>query len=162
MELKRLLGIRTNQKHPVTLDLLRRIRLLTRQSSACFSELSSPFISFHRLIRQAFDPEKHLKREYLSGSISPFRWSKTRQHRKDILLVFLPSMAGSELCPVAAIRHYFSLVPAPSCSPTGNRGRNGEKHSSVSEDYAWFPGRRPVLAGCPPLRLEVRRAENLL
>ena len=47
--------------------------------------------------------------------------------------------------------------------PTGIRNRTVERLSTVSEDCAWYPGRRPVL-GCPPLRLEVevRNQQDLL
>jgi len=38
--------------------------------------------------------------------------------------------------------------------PTGIHDRNVEKLSTVSEDCAWYPGRRPEL-GFPLLRLEV-------
>ena len=38
--------------------------------------------------------------------------------------------------------------------PSGICDRSVERHSTTSEDCAWYPGRRPEL-GCPPLRLEV-------
>ena len=53
----------------------------------------------------------------VSRRLLRIRWSKTRRHREGILLVPLPLIPDSELCPVTAIWHYFSLVPAPSRSP---------------------------------------------
>ena len=131
MGLKRLLGTHTNQKHPVTLEMLRRIYGLLDTSIASQSALWCLFlVAFFSFIRksnltapsaQAFDPEKHLTREDIKftsqGAFLRIRWSKTRQHREGILLVPLPLIPDSELCPVTAIRHYFSLVPAPPRSP---------------------------------------------
>ena len=69
---------------------------------------------------QAFDPGRHLTREDIKftsqGAVLRIRWSKTQQHRKGILLVPLPLIPGSELCPVTAVRHYFGLVPSPTLS----------------------------------------------
>ena len=42
---------------------------------------------------------------------------KRRQYREGIFLVPLPLIPDSELCPITAIRYYFSLVPAPSRYP---------------------------------------------
>lgn len=46
------------------------------------------------------------------------KWSKTRQHKEGIHIVPLPSIPHSSLCPVAAIHHYFSLVPATPDAPS--------------------------------------------
>jgi len=140
MGLKRLLGTHTNQKHPATLDTLRRMYGLLDTSVASQPALWCLFlVAFFLFLRksnltatsaQVFDPEKHLTQDDIKftsqRAFLRIRWSKTRQHREGILLVPLPLIPGSELCPVTAIRHYFSLVPAPSslpffCVPNGRR-----------------------------------------
>ena len=65
---------------------------------------------------RAFDPSKHLTRHDMkfsrNGEVLRIRWSKTLQHREVILLIPLPLIPISDLCPVTAIHHYFQLVPA--------------------------------------------------
>ena len=73
MELKRLLGTRTNQKHPVTLEMLRRIYGVLDTSIALQSALWCLFlVAFSSFLRksnltapfaQVFDPDKQLTRE---------------------------------------------------------------------------------------------------
>jgi len=73
MGLKRVLGTRTNQKHPVTLEMLRRFYGLLDTSIASQSALWCLFliVFFSFLPKsnltapsdQIFDPEKHLTRE---------------------------------------------------------------------------------------------------
>ena len=52
-----------------------------------------------------------------SGCFLRIKWSKTRQHKEGIRIVSLPSIPHSPLCPVTAIHHYFSLVPASPDDP---------------------------------------------
>ena len=63
-----------------------------------------------------FDKERHLTRNDVkftaSGCFLRIKWSKTRQHKEGNHIVLLPSIPYSSLCPVAAICHYFRLVPA--------------------------------------------------
>ena len=60
--------------------------------------------------------EHHLTRSNIKfmtrGCFLRIKWSKTRQHKEGIHVVPLPSIPHSLLCPVTAIHHYFSLVPA--------------------------------------------------
>ena len=84
MELKRLLGTRTDQKHPVTLSLemLRRIYGVLDTSIALQSALWCLFlVAFSSFLRksnltapsaQVFDPEKRLTREDLSEIFNNF------------------------------------------------------------------------------------------
>ena len=64
---------------------------------------------------RAFNPWKHLTRNDIkfscSGAVLWICWSKTLQHREGILLIPLPLIPNSDLCPVTAIHHYFQLVP---------------------------------------------------
>ena len=48
----------------------------------------------------------------MTGAVLHIRWTKTLQH-KGLLLIPLPSISGSALCPISAIVHFFALVPAP-------------------------------------------------
>ena len=69
----------------------------------------------------SFDPRRHLIRGDIrftpTGAVLRIKWSKTRQHKEGLLLVPLPSIPGSHLCPVSALRHYFTTVPAPAEAP---------------------------------------------
>ena len=114
---KCLLGTHTNQKHPVTLAMLRPMYGLLDTSiasqSALWCLLLNAFFSFLRKYNltahcaQVFDPKNHLMRDNIKftsqGAFLCIRRSKTRQHCKGILLVPLPLIRGSELCPVSAI-----------------------------------------------------------
>lgn len=98
--MKRLLGTRTNQKHRVTLDMLRRIYSLLDTSIASQSVLWCLFLVAFSFLRksnltapsvQAFDPENYLTRDDIKftfqGAFLRICSSKTRQHREGILLV---------------------------------------------------------------------------
>jgi len=52
-----------------------------------------------------------------SGTLLRIKWSKTRQCKEGIHIIPLSSISNSSLCPVLAIHHYFTLVPAPSVAP---------------------------------------------
>jgi len=77
----------------------------------------------------SFDPNRHLCRDDIKftshGAVLRIKWSKTLQHKDRLLLVLLPHIPGSVLCPVSAILQYFTLVPAPNSAPffcTPSRG----------------------------------------
>jgi len=109
--LKRLSGTRTNQKHPVTLDMLRRMYGLLDPSIASQSALWCLFlVAFFSFLRktnltapsaQAFDPEKNLTRDHIKftsqGAFLRIHWSKTRQHREGLLLSFLVQSSAQSL-----------------------------------------------------------------
>ena len=129
--LKRVLGSKSRQKHPITVDLLRRMRTVfdlsipTKAALWClFLVAFFSFLSKSNLTTPcagAFDPCKHLTRNDLkfsrNGAVLRILWSKTLQHSEGILLIPLPLIPNSDLCPVTAIHHCFHLVPADVNSP---------------------------------------------
>lgn len=68
-----------------------------------------------------FDPTIHLTRQDIkfttAGALLRIKWSKTIQNKERRLYIPLPSIPGSELCPIQATRDYLSKVPAPENSP---------------------------------------------
>ena len=125
------MGTKTQQKHPITIDLLQRMGsaldvvvpsqavlwclfLMAFFLFLCKSNLTAPSAL-------EFDPTKHLTRNDIKlspqGAVLRIRWSKTLQHKEGILLIPFPTIPGSPLCPVTAIQHYFQLVPADPNSP---------------------------------------------
>lgn len=150
--LKRIMGTTSQQKHPITIDILRQMRSVLDLAIPSQAALWCLFlVAFFSLLRksnitapsiQAFDPTKRLTRNDIKfsphGALLRIRWSKTLQHREGILLIPLPSIPGSYLCPVAAIRQCprirtrpFSVyqkgnafIPSPLlCSPAPSKPR---------------------------------------
>ena len=129
--LKRVMGTKSRQKHPITVNLLRRMRIVLDLSIPAQAALWCLFlVAFFSFLRKsnlttpsarAFNPSKHLTRNDIkfsrSGAVLRICWSKTLQHREGILLIPLPLIPNSDLCPVTAIHHYFQLVPADANSP---------------------------------------------
>ncbi len=129
--LKRLLGIMSRQKHPITPELLLQIRRYLDTSlpshAAIWALFCTAFFSFLRKSNltaasaNSFDPTRHLTRQDIKftnhGAVLRIRWTKTLQHKEGLLLIPLPSIPGSALCPVSAIAHFFALVPAPPSAP---------------------------------------------
>ena len=129
--LKRLLGLTTHQKSPITPALLLQFKsqlsLSTPGDAAIWCLLTVAFFSFLRKSNltvsspASFDPTRHLCRDDIKftshGAVLRIKWSKTLQHHDRLLFVPLPSVPGSALCPVSAILQYFSLVPAPASAP---------------------------------------------
>ena len=129
--LKRLLGSGSCQKHPITPSILHLLRqhlnLDIPSHAAVWALFCTAFFSFLRKSNLtvasggSFDPSRHLARRDIkfttSGAVLRIRWTKTRQHKEGLLLIPLPRIPGSALCPVAALLHYFAIVPASSSAP---------------------------------------------
>ena len=124
--IKRLHSNVVRQKLPITPDILHKLHGqldLTNSLDATFwATCVIAFFSFFRksnlLIASAnsFDPLKHLRmcdiRVYNWGLMLVVRWSKTIQYRNRTLLVPVPKIDHSKLCPHRAIVHTFKLLAA--------------------------------------------------
>ena len=129
--LKRVLGLATHQKSPITPALLLQFKshldLTTPADAAIWCLFTVAFFSFLRKSNltvsspSSFDPTRHLCRDDITftshGAVLRIKWTKTLQHKDRLLLVPLPRIPGSALCPVSAIVQYFTLVPAPDYAP---------------------------------------------
>lgn len=129
--LKRLLGTASRQKHPITPAILLRLRqqltLDLPSHAAIWALFCTAFFSFLRKSNLTvascglFDPSCHLSRRDIkfttSGAVLRIRWTKTLQHKQGLLLLPIPSIPGSSLCPVTALLHFLTIVPAPSTAP---------------------------------------------
>lgn len=127
--LKRLLGTGSRQKHPITPSILHLLRqhLNLDIPSHVWALFCTAFFSFLRKSNLtvasggSFDPSRNLARRDIkfttSGAVLRIRWTKTRQHKEGLLLIPLPRIPGSALCPVSALLHYFTIVPASSSAP---------------------------------------------
>ncbi|KAL9972505.1 hypothetical protein ACROYT_G018824 [Oculina patagonica] len=130
-ELKRVLGLATHQKSPITPALLLQFKshldLTTPADAAIWCLFTVAFFSFLRKSNltvsspSSFDPTRHLCRDDIKftshGAVLRIKWTKTLQHKDRLLLVPLPRIPGSALCPVSASVQYFTLVPAPDSAP---------------------------------------------
>ena len=129
--LKRIMGTGQRQKHLITPETLRHMRhcldiSLPMHAAICclFTVAFFSFLCKSNLVppsERDFDPSRHLTRGNLhftdNGTVLHVKWSKTPQFKEGLLLVPVPSIPGSNLCPVAAIKHYFSLVPITTDMP---------------------------------------------
>ena len=120
------MGTKSQQKHPITINILQRmgsvLDLAIPSQAVLWCLFLVAFFSFLRKSNlttpcaQTFDPTKHLTQKDIKfssqGAVLRIHWSKTLQHREGMLLIPLPTIAGSPLCLVTAIQHYFQLVPA--------------------------------------------------
>ena len=137
--IKRVLGLATHQKSPITPALLLQFKshldITTPADAAIWCLFTVAFFSFLRKSNltvsspTSFDPNRHLCRDDIKftshGAVLRIKWSKTLQHKDCLLLVPLPRIPGSALCPVSAILQYFTVVPAPNFAPffcTPSRG----------------------------------------
>lgn len=63
----------------------------------------------------SFDASCHLTCQEIkftaSGAFLRIQWTKTLQHKEGLLIIPLPSIPGSTLCPATALLHFSSLVP---------------------------------------------------
>ena len=106
--------------HYATTVTMIKFHFIARLSRQCqLVAFVSSFVVFSNLTApsaRAFDLSKHLTRNDIkfsrNGAVLRICWSKTLQHREGILLIPLPLIPSSDLCPVTAIDHYFQLVPA--------------------------------------------------
>ena len=122
--IKRLHGAQVSQKLPITPDVLYKMQC--HLNFACSFDatfwaacLVAFFSFFHKsnLLPPStakFDPQLHLRncdvRLYPWGIILVVRWSKTIQYRNRTLLVPVPKVAHSSLCPWSAVTRAFKLA----------------------------------------------------
>ena len=84
--------------------------------AACLVAFFSFFRKSNLLVPSAaaFDPQKHLRRSDIHlfkwGIMLFVRWSKTIQYRNRTLLVPVPRVEHSKLCPLSAVVHAFKLA----------------------------------------------------
>ena len=68
-----------------------------------------------------FDFTRHLARADvifgITGAVLLVKWSKTMQNRRYFVTISLPDLAGSNLCPVSALKAMFQLFPGSENSP---------------------------------------------
>ncbi|XP_031572485.1 uncharacterized protein LOC116306546, partial [Actinia tenebrosa] len=121
--IKRLKSNPAQQKLPITPTILKQLYghldIGNSMDATFWAACLVAFFSFFRksnlliLSGNAFDPQKHLRagdiRIYEWGLMLIVRWSKTIQYRNRILLVPVPRIDGSTLCPRAAIINAFEL-----------------------------------------------------
>ena len=124
--LKRVLGTASRQKHPLTPAILLDIYHVLDMNCPSHAMIWALFlVAFFSFLRKSnlvsstastFDCQRDLTRRDIkfttSGCFLHIKWSKTRQHKEGLHIVPLPSIPHSPLCPVTAIHHFFSLVPA--------------------------------------------------
>lgn len=124
--LKRVLGAASRQKHPLTPAILLDIYHVLDMNCPSHAMIWALFlVAFFSFLRKSnlvsstastFDCQRDLTRRDIkfttSGCFLHIKWSKTRQHKEGLHIVPLPSIPHSPLCPVTAIHHFFSLVPA--------------------------------------------------
>ena len=130
--LKRLLGTTTHQKLPITPTILLEIRHHLDMSLpfhfaiwVLFCTAFFPFLWKSNLTvasATSFDASCHLTCQEIkftaSGAFLRIQWTKTLQHKEGLLIIPLPSIPGSMLCPATALLHFFSLVPASPSAPS--------------------------------------------
>ena len=127
--IKQCKGDSPQQKHPITVSILREIHAKLNFTSSvdayfwaiCLVAFFWYIRKSHLLIKgkSSFDAFKQfVKTDFLFftwGVIVKVRWSKTIQFREREILIPLPRATGSALCPVTAIIQAFSFTKhAPS------------------------------------------------
>lgn len=118
-------GDSKQMKAPLTPLLLQLILSRLDPGRADHSNVwAAILVSFYGMLRKsnvvpssqsAFNPKLHLRRRDVSLHSDHVqirvRWSKTIQFRQRELLLPLPRIVGSPICPVQAVYHAFSLTP---------------------------------------------------
>ena len=117
---------------PAHLDITLLERIIKQCDNMQFSVVFKPlylmiFFSFLRLSNvlphsvASFDHTRQLARGDVifgdSGAVLLLKWSKTMQNRKDFATVSLPNLAGSNLCPIMALRIMFATFQGTDNSP---------------------------------------------
>lgn len=114
---KRTLGDAVNQKLPITptllLGILKKINLQSAKDITFWAACLVAFFSFFRKSNllapslQLFNPDKHLSRDNITfsskGAVIKVKWSKTIQFQERELLIPLPHIPNSPLCPSCAL-----------------------------------------------------------
>ena len=114
------------------LDVTLLQRIIQQCDSMQFPVIFKPlylvvFFSFLRLSNvlphsvASFDHTRQLARGDVifgdSGAVLVIKWSKTMQNRKDFTTVSLPDLAGSNLCPIMALKIMFATFKGTNNSP---------------------------------------------
>ena len=122
--IKRINGERVTQKLPITPDVLHKMQChLHLDSSFDATFWAACLVAFFSFFRKSnllppstteFDTKRHLRqcdvRLFPWGIILVVRWSKTIQYRDRTLLVPVPKIAHSSLCPLSAVTRAFKLA----------------------------------------------------
>ena len=122
--IKRLNGAAVSQKLPITPDVLYKLQSkLNLASSVDATFWAACLIAFFSFFRKSnllppsateFDPQRHLRNcdvhLFSWGILLVVRLSKTIQYRNRTLLVPVPKIAHSSLCPWSAVTHAFKLA----------------------------------------------------
>jgi len=126
-EIKRPKGLTVSQKKPITQQILLALRNQLNWDDPWHATFWAVcLVAFFGLLRKAnllcrasaqFDTLKHLRRRdiifFANWTIVIKRWSKTIQFSERMLTIPLPRIDQNPLCPYRALKHAFSLVPAP-------------------------------------------------
>lgn len=129
--IQRTQGKPTTQKLPITPNILRSIKAhLNLDLSADRTFWAACLVAFFSFFRKSnllppsvagFDKERHLRRKDVIlcswGVILVVRWSKTIQFHQKQLLIPLPKLSSSDLCPLTALQQAFQLTS--SADPEG-------------------------------------------
>ena len=122
--IKRINGERVTQKLPITPDVLHKMQChLHLDSSFDATFWAACLVAFFSFFRKSnllppstteFDTKRHLRkcdvRLFPWGIILVVRWSKTIQYRDRTLLVPVPKIAHSSLCPWSAVTRAFKVA----------------------------------------------------
>ena len=122
--IKRINGERVTQKLPMTPNVLHKMQCyLHLDYSFASTFCAACLVTFFSFFRKSnllppstteFDTKRHLRkcdvRWFLWGIILVVRWSKTIQYRDRTLLVPVPTIAHSSLCPWSAATRAFKLA----------------------------------------------------
>jgi hypothetical protein len=128
---KRMLGDLQTCKLPITPQILLGIfKTINLNSSFDVSFWAASLVAFFSFFRKSnlfvpsiniFDPDRHLSRQAVSfqtdGVLLTIRKTKTIQNGERVLLIPLPRILGSPLCPAQALLLLFKMVrcTAPVC-----------------------------------------------
>ena len=129
--IKRVKGLTVSQKKPITPQILLAIRNQLNWDDPWHATFWAVcLVAFFGLLRKAnllcrastqFNPSQHLPHGdvifFANWTIVINRWSKTIQFSQRILTIPHPRIDQHLLCPYTALKHAFSLVPAPLAGP---------------------------------------------
>ena len=158
------MGTKSRQKHPITVNLLRRMRTVLDLSIPTQAALWCLFlVAFFSFLRKsnlttssgrAFNPSKHFTLNDIkfsrNGAVLRIRRSKTLQHREGILLIPLrlipsptfpqsqPFIIISNWCQLMPTRHFSAYLKGPFFNPSHSPFSPAFSKKS-SRPLAWTP-----------------------
>ena len=123
--IKRALGEKVSRKLPITPDILISwLSCLDLKQPLHINFWAASLLMFYAMLRRSnvlpvsfatFDPARHLRRKdvifHKNGCAIVIRWSKTIQFKERTLVIPLPRIHDSNLCPVQALFRTFSMTP---------------------------------------------------